>query len=589
MDHKYLFICTIGPVQSFIAAARSSHDLAYGSQLLSELAKAIARTIAEKEDFKALVFPAPASQDELRAGSPLSVANKVVAIVQSDPASLAEHTERTLYDFLFGEWQFAAESLEKIVDRSLAEWQLKDLIEFYWVAAPLPDENEYPDVRDRCERALAARKATRDFSTYQGKRRFKSSIDGAREHVMALVPDHAPSPNEAQMKRYKVRRGELLSGVDLLKRWGKLREEGTFKSTSHMAALPFMEGLGEEKAEALFGELIALFERYGAINFIRDYGVVYPSEVRFTFGQEDIVDTVLRKHDEIVLRYAGSQRPGTYYALLLADGDNMGKVIDAQETPKDHRRLSQALSRFAKEVLEIVSKHQGITVYTGGDDILAYLPLHTVLDCVQRLAEKFEERLGSFSFETDEQGLRKEMHPTLSAGLVIIHYMEPLSDALELVRSTEKVAKLVKGKNALAITLSRRSGIERRVKGHLLKSDTEEQADVKPLVERLRTMAGWWRTGTLSKGTPYEFERLAYTMGSVLSEAALRAEATRILRRKRESESDKELAEEVIGAIKRWLTRVPLNELAQEMIIAAEIASAEEMAGSNQDVRGGTS
>ncbi len=588
MNNQKLFVCTIGPVQTFIAAARSSRDLAYGSQLLSELAKAIARTIAEKEGLEALIFPAPASQEELEAGSALSVANKVVAIVQSDPADLAKSTEQTLYDFLFDEWQSIAENLGKVVDRELAEWQLKDLIEFYWVAAPLSKENEYSDVRDHCERALAARKITRNFSPHQGKRRFKSSIDGTREHVMALVPDRAPSPNEEQMKRYKARRGELLSGVDLLKRWGKLREDEAFKSTSHIAALPFMEGLGDENAKVLFDELVALFERHGATTFVRDYSVVYPSEVRAAFGKEDIVDTVLREQEEILRKYANSRRPGVYYALLLADGDNMGKVIDAQKTPEDHRKLSQALSGFAKKVPEIVSRHQGITVYAGGDDILAYLPLHTALGCVQELAKEFKERLGSFSFEVNEQGQQKEKHPTLSAGLVIVHHLEPLNDVLELARSTEKTAKTVKGKNALAITLSKRSGAERQVKGHLLRSGDEGQTDVVPLAERLQTMVQWWRAGMLSKGTPYEFERLARTMENVLPEKALRAEAIRILKRKRESESNRELAEEIISVIERWLDIVPLSELAQEMIVAAEIANAEEMAGSNQDAQEGT-
>ena len=581
MNKQELFVCSIGPVQTFIAAARSSRDLAYSSQLLSELAKAIARTVTEKEGFDALIFPAPASQDELKAGSALSVANKVVAIVQSDPVTLADEIEGQTQSFLLQQWHPIAKDLGKDVDQGLAEWQLKDLIEFYWVAAPLPNENEYPDVRDRCERALAARKATRDFSPHQGKARFKSSIDGVREHVMSLVPDQASSPTPKQMQRYKVRRGELLSGVDLLKRWGKLRDEKAFKSTSHMAALPFMEGLGDENAKALFDELVALFERHGATSFVRDYSVVHPSEVRAAFGKEDIVDTVLREQEEILRKYAGSRRPGVYYALLLADGDNMGETISAQETPEDHRKLSQALSEFAQQVPGIVDKHKGITVYAGGDDVLAYLPVHTALDCVEALAEEFAKRMKGF--------LTKEgVSPTLSAGLVIVHHLEPLSDVLELARSTEKTAKTVEGKDALAITLSKRSGAERRVKGHLLKSGDEGQTDTIPLAERLQTMVQWWRAGMLSKGTLYEFERLARTMENVLPERALRAEAIPILKRKRESEGNGELAEEVISAIERWLKTVSLSELAREMIIAAEIANAQEMAGSSQDAQEGT-
>lgn len=35
------------------------------------------------------------------------------------------------------------------------------------------------------------------------------------------------------------------------------------------------------------------------------------------------------------------------YALLVADGDNMGIVVDAQETMELHGALSEALSAFA--------------------------------------------------------------------------------------------------------------------------------------------------------------------------------------------------------------------------------------------------
>lgn len=44
---KYLMIFSIGPVQEFIATARRSRDLWYGSWMLSELSKAAAKTISE--------------------------------------------------------------------------------------------------------------------------------------------------------------------------------------------------------------------------------------------------------------------------------------------------------------------------------------------------------------------------------------------------------------------------------------------------------------------------------------------------------------------------------------------------------------
>ncbi|RME12611.1 MAG: type III-B CRISPR-associated protein Cas10/Cmr2 [Ardenticatenia bacterium] len=556
MSTKYLFICSIGPVQDFIAAARSSRDLTYGSHLLSELAKTAARTIADREGFNALIFPAPKDEAALKKGSNLSVANKVVAVVSGEPKGLADAIEEALRAFILNAWQPIEDELKNDVDKALARWQLKDLLEFYWVAAPL--EEKYEEVRATCEAALSARKATRDFRRYTGKPRFKSSIDGWREHVLEQLPNTASSPTDKQMKRYKMRNGELLSGVDLLKRWGGLQLGATYKSTGHMAALPFAQGLGVQTADTLREELENLFTQNGGTLFAKeDYSVFFPSEVRAVFKDKEIVKQILEGQERLMSQYAGKHRPSPYYALLLADGDSMGKAIDAQTSPEAHRALSQKLSEFAQKVPKIVEKHRGVPVYAGGDDILAYLPLHTALECVRELAETFQETMNAFTF--DENGQQKS--PTLSAGLVITHHLEPLRDALALVRAAEKSAKTVAGKNALAITLNKRSGADRTVKDNLF-----------ALIERLETMRGWWLNETLSKGTAYELERLARDMGGVLPAGALAAEAVRILERKRQSGGTQKINPQIIQTLKGWLAHIPLHELAQEMIVANELA-----------------
>lgn len=576
---QYYFVCSIGPVQPFIAAARSSHDLAYGSWLLSELAKTAARTIAEKESFDALIFPAPVSEKDLKQGSDLSVANKVVAVVQGDLKEVAKEIEQAVRQHLLGAWESVEKELGKGIDSELARRQLKDLLEFYWAAAPLSSPDGYKDARKLCEAALNARKATRDFRPYQGAPRFKSSIDGWREHVLSTTPDRhrPPKPN---MQRYKLRNGELLSGVDLLKRWGELPNEERYKSVSHIAALPFAQGLGEEKAKELQRQLYQIVRRareedkaeekareeeYGDAP-VNDYSVFFPSEVRAAIDAEQTVERILEAQQQLLTKYAGRRRPGPYYALLLADGDFMGKVIDVQETADDHRRFSRALSEFARQVPKIVEAHHGVTVYAGGDDILAYLPLHTALDCVKELAAEFAQKMAGFTF-TDDDGHEKS--PTLSAGLVIAHHLEPLSDVLALVRRTEGEAKEVPGKNALAVALNKRSGAERTVRGGSAN-----------LVERLHDMTTWWMDGTLSKGTAYELERLAREMEGVLREDALRAEAMRILKRKRESGGQEQVKKKVLEKVEAWLKheKIKLYELAQEMIIAAELARARKQA-----------
>ena len=52
----HLLNITIGPVQDFIAAGRRSRDLWYGSHLLSELSRRVAREIASRGG--KLIFPA---------------------------------------------------------------------------------------------------------------------------------------------------------------------------------------------------------------------------------------------------------------------------------------------------------------------------------------------------------------------------------------------------------------------------------------------------------------------------------------------------------------------------------------------------
>ncbi len=54
----------------------------------------------------------------------------------------------------------------------------------------------------------------------------------------------------------------------------------------------------------------------------------------------------------------------------------MGKTIDNQKTPDAHRTISRALAGFAQEAATTVRQHEGELIYSGGDDVLALLPLH---------------------------------------------------------------------------------------------------------------------------------------------------------------------------------------------------------------------
>ena len=77
-DH--LLLLALGPVQSFISAARRSRDLWSGSWLLSEISKAAAKAL--QDGGALLIFPAPGS--DLSPGSEFSVGNKVQAVLEKE-------------------------------------------------------------------------------------------------------------------------------------------------------------------------------------------------------------------------------------------------------------------------------------------------------------------------------------------------------------------------------------------------------------------------------------------------------------------------------------------------------------------------
>ncbi|VAW30652.1 CRISPR-associated RAMP Cmr2, partial [hydrothermal vent metagenome] len=251
---KHLLQIHVGPMQTFIAAARRTRDLWFGSWLMSELSKAVARgiaeqNIAEQNKENQLIFPAPGKTNDLKEGTLLGVSNKIVALV-ADPESAAQ-AAKYAFDKRFDDLITAAK-LQSKLDEAVwprANKQLHSLLEFYWVSYPI--NGNYPRARAYADALLASRKNCRDFKpvSWDGAGLPKSSLDGRMETV---IPKNASGNARKMYKRYKAKAGEQLSGVDLLKRLGEAedKEKSRFPSTSHMAAMPLKAKL-QAKADDL--------------------------------------------------------------------------------------------------------------------------------------------------------------------------------------------------------------------------------------------------------------------------------------------------------------------------------------------------
>lgn len=588
---SYLFLLTIGPVQSFIAAARKSRDLWAGSHLLSELSRYAAQEL--KALNATLIFPAQEDLDKHE------VVNRILARIETnDPAATGDQLEQRIRDYLRSQAEQLFQKIEgfkKETDaRNHALEQIDELLEIAW--ACVEEKGVYQNDRNIVEQALAARKATRDFGqpTYKAEVP-KSSIDGQRESV---IPEHYyPRPNASEKERrrkelelldyFGAKPSERLSGVDLLKR--HLPGKGgvtDFPSTSHIAALPWLARYAPSSAsafEAYVKDIRQYFAqnaqpakinqvRFRQINLLQGYDASILFEERLAEDVEEAELAAARSRLHELYEAIGS-RPEPYYAILHADGDRMGKVIDnlAARGIEAHQQFSRSLDSFAAGVRTIVEgpAYRGALVYAGGDDVLAFVPLDTALACARELAQRFAAALSAYTAIDGD----KTIAPTLSVGIAIVHHIEPLSAALDLARQAEKAAK--RSRNALAIILSKRSGADTTISGGW---DTD-------FVDRLERWIELHRTDALPDGAAFElrdlynrisraFEPLPNEKSNNDSREALRAEAMRILQRKRAARGQIEIGQDDLDLFERTITRHGVNVLANELIVAREFARA---------------
>jgi CRISPR-associated protein Cmr2 len=550
---KHLLAISIGPVQGFIAAARRTADLAAGSGLLVEAAHAAAAAIDPAHG--RLIFPA---------GPETEGPNKILAEVsRGDPAEVARLAREAARAVIARAWQQTAEGIAlDPAGRELGDRQVEAFLEFS--AAWWPLDGEYPHARRQVERLLAGRKALREFAASPaGAGRPKSPLDPSRDCVLPVGAKRLRLPEEAvDRPPFFLKAGETLDAVSLIKRAARGKgRAGEVPSTSLMALGSLLPDL--EKTAA--GELEQLRELAGRYGGRFDLGDLF-FDARL--DEEGLSEE--ERGRALALRQRALQRvrPGRlapYYAVLIADGDRMGRLIDGLATEEEHRQLSLALAEFAVEAGRVVAGHGGFLVYSGGDDVLALLPANRAIACAADLAETFGSRLAAFG--------RGTLRPSLSAGIVLVHHMEPLQLSLERARSAERAAKNRdrKERNSLAVAYHPRGGAPIAVP---LAWPVARQ-EWGPAVAAFRS--------GLSPGFPYELRELARELeGTGLSGEQIGGEAERIAQRKKGGSRERGARED--WAAPRWVERpADLRTLADLLAIARFLAALPEPA----ETRGG--
>lgn len=470
----YLVAISIGPVQSLIEAGRRSQDLWCGSWLLSEVSRAVAYNLNQSHN-DCLIFPSPEhpdidlqSQDsDSDSAIEANIANVVRAVLKVEDVAQVRAivdaakraAEARLMNILDDVWHKKLNDLN--ISRPRFEQQKHDILETYaaWVKL---EPNKYGDASERLGKLLAARKQTKDFEPIQDTATglFKSTLDGANNTLTNNIS------SEGHRHQLRLSQREELDILGLVKRSAGQFEQ--FTPFSRVVTEPWLASLSSKQCNDLQSHYQPFVEA-GLATTVKgneDAYQAFPYDGEYLFAsrieQEKDLDKTIKKNLLQHLSNLGEEKgtPVPYGVLLKADGDRMGELLSKAKEKAHSIAISKALHQFATEVRSVVRKHGGHAIYTGGDDILAFVPLNTALVCSKELATLFASTMSAV---IEQQKLVVVNPPTLSVGLAIGHFVQPMRQLRHRAIQAEKLAKgngLEKPRNALAIQLGIRSGYE---------------------------------------------------------------------------------------------------------------------------------
>lgn len=604
----YLLSVSIGPVQDFIAAARKTRDLWFGSSMLSEISRSVAEELPNLATKVDLIFPPSVGNKNA------SVANKILAQVDTDnPKALSEKLRNVAMQRIRDYRQKAVDAISAehefpalVSDSTRINWDLVDkqiegFLEFY--AAWWPLNGDYADARAQVERLIAGRKALRDFAPAVGKEGVpKSSLDGGRESVIDFGTLSDAEVRHLRRKGIRVndppqsgrnRTGEYLDGISLIKRTASTQR---FVSVARVAIDPLIrrmvaEGMTKQLTSLRqFAEALKdtdLVSRFDAGEFPQYKDFPYDTQLFYaqSVDDTDIRDAGLEGEEPAkaksfidsvaeVKKRLGISEIQPYVAVLAGDGDRMGTLISALKDKDRHKELSAKLAEFASEAKKIVEDNYGALVYSGGDDVLAFLPLDTALACAQQLHDSFKKLVGN-------PFANSGVTATFSCGVSIAHYSEHLRNQVQWARDAETAAKKNEqdSRDSLAVHLHTRTAGDEFVGSVHKWGDKPEDS---PVEKRWNKWLGLYQRNELPTSAAYDLRRLHREMEVIPQEVrqkVLDKEIGRILSRKEKDgvRIDPQLAADVSASAAGGVEQ--LGKLVSELIIARHFYRAVDLAG----------
>ena len=174
----------------------------------------------------------------------------------------------------------------------------------------------------------------------------------------------------------------------------------------------------------------------------------------------------------------------------------MGKLLSearAASQDKGERQVTGALGQFAARVPETVGSYDAVTVYCGGDDVFAMLPVGQALPCALALSKLYRNCFA--------QARPKQLAEaaTISGAIVYCPFRTPLREVSATAhRLLDDVAKDQTGRDSLAIAVLKSGGMTCQWSAPWNHVEENGRTILDRLVERLRGSEG--RPRELSSG-----------------------------------------------------------------------------------------
>lgn len=447
-DPSDLVVIALSGVQRYITESRTTADAANASDIMARLAAEAATQL--NDDGAELVIPSKID--------PTTAPNRIVALAAKGQGSILA---RKTADKARSRWRaWTAELFGEARD-------VPGFPEIMWSVAPV-DVGSYAEQWKAAQVTLAARKRLRAFDYPERT--------GTRP---CSVSPYWPSEKSAPKNTPKHdRNSELSAAVWLKRRWhdtDKLPSTHNkgFPSTASIASAPFRarvlaswavsevhdlvmelsdaarQVMGPDRFQVLEGSVPSL-DRAGQDTlkrwFVRGAGwwVTPDTWNTDTLSHEygapsEPVDPAAVQHGRDAAKRLAKIigfTPNPYYAVLSADLDGLGTHLSSSPvTAERHQRISRRLGDLSRlHHRRVQEDHAGVSVYSGGDDLLAFLPASTALEAAQACREAVDED-----------------PTTLSCSVLFAHQGTPLHTVIARSRELLAEAKEVPNKNAVAV------------------------------------------------------------------------------------------------------------------------------------------